>query len=228
MIHSFINKIGANVEIISSSGQAKSVLTTTNTTILQSGTASKSKSSSVNSRRKIKKVGLESEDDGSYEKIITKTKILIKKGRKSSKGGGEYYDSEEETENEIEESLDESGGSLQALRIVGVHTLYLSNTINIMHRVPKPATCVTWNGRKIKTFDGLMLSRDLYCSHTLVQDNIDGSFSIILRSCPYGSKAFCPHAIDILLQTTKYSIENKGEFFFRQHNAININVYIIN
>lgn len=42
----------------------------------------------------------------------------------------------------------------------------------------------------------------------LVKDYIDGTFSVILRSCPHDSVQPCPHAIDVFLQTQKYTFEN--------------------
>jgi von Willebrand factor type D domain len=66
---------------------------------------------------------------------------------------------------------------------------------------------MTWNGNKIKTFDGVSYTHDLVCSHTLLQD-IDGTFSIILRSCPYDSTQLCPHALEIFTQSERFTFES--------------------
>lgn len=172
-------------------------------------------SSSKSTKRRIivkhRKIGagydIDDDEDDIIEKTITKTKITIKKGHKNKrrKGG----DGEEEEYNEYVDG--ESGESLDQTQIAGTYSLYLTGNVTIRHRVPKPATCVTWNGNKVKTFDGLLYTRNLYCSHTLVQDSIDGAFSVQLRSCGNGSPQPCSHAIDILLANSKYSLENSSE-----------------
>lgn len=156
-------------------------------------------------RKKLKKEFSEDYDEEgeSYEQVITKTKITIKKGRKKKKGGkgkgDEYY-----------EDYDEEGGEYKRTRQVGVHSLYISENVTVKHRIPKPAVCHTWNGNKVKTFDGLIYKRNLYCSHVLITDRKDGTFTINLRACPRGSKQPCLHAIDITMLGTKYSFENIG------------------
>lgn len=67
---------------------------------------------------------------------------------------------------------------------------------------------MSWNGRKIKTFDGVTYNASLYCSHTLAQDSIDGSFAVILTACPVGAKQPCPHVLSILVGLTMYTFEN--------------------
>lgn len=89
----------------------------------------------------------------------------------------------------------------------GVFSLYIQQP-GIAYRTPKPSTCLTWNGNKIKTFDGVSYSHELACSHTMVQDTFDGSFSIILRACPADSVQPCPHALEIFSQSEQYTFEN--------------------
>lgn len=147
----------------------------------------------------------EEDEDESYEKIITQTKIKIKKGKKSKgKGKGKaYYEEEEEMEDEYEN-----------MEIPGIYSLYLSNDVNFKIRTPKPAICMTWNGNKVKTFDGLMYDSNLYCSHILVQDYVDGSFSVILRSCPFDADALlCSNALEIFLQDLRYTFDIDGRVF---------------
>lgn len=88
----------------------------------------------------------------------------------------------------------------------GVYSIYTSNDLSVKHRVPKPATCVTWNGNKVKTFDGLIYNHNLKCSYTLVKDRVDGSFSIIAKGCNRNEK--CSHAIEIWMANAKYIIKN--------------------
>lgn len=163
--------------------------------------------------KKIRKKGHKSydiegddEDDGSYEKIITKTKIIVKKGRKTKKTKG--YDS---GEFEYVEYEDENGNeAIDGMSAIGVQSLYISNGLMVKHRVPKPATCTTWNGNKIKTFDGLIFTPNLYCSHTLVKDRVDGTFGIFLIACPSNRQQPCPHALEIMLSNDKYLLESVG------------------
>lgn len=90
----------------------------------------------------------------------------------------------------------------------GVYSMYMSQDLEIKHRAPKPAICMLWNGNKIKTFDGVTFTHELFCSHVLVQDYRDGTFNVILRSCPYGSTQPCPHALEIFIQTEQFTFEN--------------------
>lgn len=69
---------------------------------------------------------------------------------------------------------------------------------------------MAWNGNKIKTFDGLTYVHSLVCSHTLVQDIVDGTFSIILRACPYEAIQPCPHALEVFIQNEQYTFENEA------------------
>lgn len=155
-------------------------------------------------RKKIKKKkfhNIDSYDDGDeddediYEEVITKTKTRIIKGKKKKKHGG-FYEEEEEEEEEFEQ-------------MPGTYSLYLTNEVDVVMRTPKPAVCMTWNGNKVKTFDGLIYNRNLHCSHTLVQDYIDGSFSIVLRACTYDEPAQCSYALEIFMQQNQYTVLNK-------------------
>ena len=79
--------------------------------------------------------------------------------------------------------------------------------MDVTYKTPKPSVCMTWNGNKIKTFDGVTYSHELTCSHTMVQDIVDGTFSIILRSCPLESFQPCPHALEVFMQNEQYTFE---------------------
>lgn len=78
---------------------------------------------------------------------------------------------------------------------------------SVTHLTPKAASCMTWNGNKVTTFDGVTYINDLACSHTLVQDYIDGTFNIILRACPYDSPQPCAHALEVFIQNEQYTFE---------------------
>lgn len=79
--------------------------------------------------------------------------------------------------------------------------------MDVTYKTPKPSVCMTWNGNKIKTFDGVTYSHELFCSHTMVQDIVDGTFSVILRSCPSESLQPCPHALEVFMQNEQYTFE---------------------
>lgn len=149
------------------------------------------------------------EDDGSYEKVITKTKIVVHKGRKPKKPKGH-----ESAEYEYEEYEDENE-SYNGLAAIGVQMLYISSDLTVTHRVPKPATCTTWNGNKIKTFDGLIFTPNLYCTHTLVKDRVDGTFGVFLVACPSNRPQPCPHALEILMSNNRYVLENQSMLLSR-------------
>lgn len=193
------------MEVVAGEGISKSSYNVRNVENSHSGTA----------RKKIivkhRKIGagydINDDEDDIIEQTITRTKITIKKGRKNKRR--KNGDGEEEEYYEYEDG--ESGESSGQTQFAGTYSLYLAGNVTIRHRVPKPATCVTWNGNKVKTFDGLLYTRNLYCSHTLVQDSIDGAFSVQLRSCGNGLPQPCSHAIDIFLANAKYSLENSSE-----------------
>lgn len=86
----------------------------------------------------------------------------------------------------------------------------VSQGASVIDLTPKPSVCITWNGNKIKTFDGVTYSHELICSHVLVQDFIDGTFNVILRSCPYDSVQPCPHALELFLQNEQFTFESVG------------------
>lgn len=88
----------------------------------------------------------------------------------------------------------------------GVFSMYYTQGID-MTRKPNKGVCMTWNGNKVKTFDGMIYSASLFCSHTLFHDKIDGLFSVILRNCPYGD-TFCNAALIVYLNNVKYTFEN--------------------
>lgn len=188
----------ADMEIVRGAEQSHSFSTLNQTSILSGQTSGGRKIKKI--RKKGHKYDLDDQDndDESYEKIITKT-IIVKKGRKRVKG--HRADSEEE-EYEYE---DEDSETIDGMQTIGVYSLYVTNDLSVKHRVPKAATCITWNGNKIKTFDGLIYSHNLRCSHTLVKDSVDGSFSVNLHGCSNGD---CSHIIEIWMSNTKYHLEN--------------------
>jgi hypothetical protein len=79
--------------------------------------------------------------------------------------------------------------------------------LDVTYKTPKPSVCMTWNGNKIKTFDGVTYSHELICSHTLVQDIVDATFSIVLRSCSFDATQPCPHALEIFMQNEQFTFE---------------------
>lgn len=88
----------------------------------------------------------------------------------------------------------------------GIYSMYHTQSIDLS-RKPKRGLCMTWNGNKVKTFDGMIYSSSLHCSHTLFHDKIDGLYSVILRNCPYGDTT-CNTALIVFLSNIKYTFEN--------------------
>lgn len=199
------------MQVIAGQANSQTFYKTLNRTVSSSGQRIKK----VKKKLKTKQYDFDDgdEEDG-YEKVITKTEIkIVKKKRNRGKGKGQYSEEEDE---EYEYEDDENG--LEYQLISGVYSLYLSGGVQVKHQTPKPASCMTWNGNKVKTFDGLMYTHNLYCSHTLVQDIVDGSFSVVLRSCAAEAPAHCSYALEIFLQNLKYTLENKSKkktFLFR-------------
>ena len=193
------------MEVVQGGATMQTYYKTMNRTISSSG----SSSSTVKKRRKkIRKYQVEGDDeDESYEKIITKTKITIKKGKKGKGKSGEAEYEYEEYEDGGE------AGNAEYMQMSGVYSMYLSSDVSVKYRTPKPASCMTWNGNKVKTFDGLIYTRNLYCSHTLVQDIVDGTFSVVLHSCPGSGDPWCPHGLEIYMQDVKYALKNDSKFY---------------
>lgn len=84
----------------------------------------------------------------------------------------------------------------------------MTQDLEVTFKTPKPSVCMTWNGNKIKTFDGVTYTHQLVCSHTLIQDIVDGTFNVILRACPYGAIQPCPHALELFVQSEQFTFEN--------------------
>lgn len=164
--------------------------------------ATESSHSTRSKTKQIKKVfydnGEDDYDDQSYEKIITKTKIEIKRRKKPKTNRG-YYEIEEE-----EQTLSDAEVAN------GIYSMYVSGGSDVLMRTPKAATCMTWNGNKVKTFDGLVYTSPLSCSHTLVQDVIDGTFSVIYRACPTVDATCDSTAIEIIIDNTRFTFEASG------------------
>lgn len=203
---------GAQIELIQGGGASQTFYKTFNHSYSSGSSGSKIKKI----KKKIKKkeyVFDDSNDEDGYEKVITKTEIKIVKKKKT--GGKGRYRVEGEDEYEYEEEEEGGGGDNMEYQVFsGAYSLYLSGDASITHRTPKSATCMTWNGNKFKTFDGLLYNQMLYCSHTLVQDIIDGTFSVVLKACSAEAttQVPCPFGLDVFLQNVKYSFDIKSEY----------------
>lgn len=111
-------------------------------------------------------------------------------------------------------SFDSFGQMSKYASIPGIYSMYISSDVEMTLRQPKKGICMTWNGNKVKTFDGLIYTSSLYCSHTLFHDKVNGLFSVILRNCPYG-EVNCNPALVVFLSNIKYTFENdKGTIKF--------------
>ncbi|XP_070069456.1 hemocytin-like [Drosophila takahashii] len=69
---------------------------------------------------------------------------------------------------------------------------------------PVPTICSSWNGRNIRTFDGLLYRLTLNCAHTLVNDRIYGAFHVSVKSETLES----PLTLQIQWQSVQYTLEN--------------------
>lgn len=130
------------------------------------------------------------EDSGEDEEI-EETETIIKKTIIRKKGKKKY-------------TIDEDEEFFEA---PGVYSMYMIQDLEVTYKTPKPSVCMTWNGKKFKTFDGVAYSHELICSHTLVQDLVDGTFSVIVRACPYDSGNNCPYALEIFIQNEQFTFE---------------------
>lgn len=198
------------MEVMRGNELSHSYNTVNRTTILSGNSAGRMRKVKKIRKKIEKSIDAENEDDdsGSYEKIITKTKtVIVKKGNRRLRKGKGSVENDEYEYVEYDDD-DENGDSFNGMQAIGVYSLYMSNGLTVKHRIPKPATCTTWNGNKVKTFDGLIYTHILRCSHTLIQDKIDGTFSIVLRACSNTQQEHCAHAIEIMMSNTKYILES--------------------
>lgn len=206
---------GAQIELIEDGGTSQTFYKSFNQTFSSGSSGQRIKKIKKKIKQKEYEIDDSNDEDG-YEKVITKTEIKIVKKKKT--GGKGRYQVAEGDEYEYEEIEEESGGGGAAAYQIfsGAYSLYLSGDVNIKHRTPKSATCMSWNGNKFKTFDGLLYNQPIYCAHTLVQDMIDGTFSVVLKACSIDAAlgANCPFGLDVYLQNIKYSFDIKSRFLF--------------
>lgn len=73
---------------------------------------------------------------------------------------------------------------------------------------PQLSVCSSWNGRNIRTFDGLLYRLSLNCAHTLVNDRIYGAFHVAVRSHSPES----PLSLQIQWQSAQYTLENLSKY----------------
>lgn len=81
--------------------------------------------------------------------------------------------------------------------------------VTVEEQLPKPGTCFTWGGTHYKTFDGKVFSFDSKCSHVLVRDGVDNTFSIVVQNsqnCQQYSEN-CHKVIKIYLQDKQYFLK---------------------
>lgn len=77
-------------------------------------------------------------------------------------------------------------------------------------KLPESGSCFTWSGSHYKTFDGKIYSFDSKCSHTLVRDSLDNTFSIIVLNKCSTSDNYCHRIIRIYLQDKEYILKQAG------------------
>lgn len=73
-------------------------------------------------------------------------------------------------------------------------------------KLPQPGICFAWGGTHYKTFDGKVFSFDSKCSHVLLRDSIDNTFSIVVQNSPscYENGTNCHKILKIYLDDKKY------------------------
>lgn len=97
--------------------------------------------------------------------------------------------------------------------------------------VKPSAVCATWNGDRVKTFDGLVYTGELVCSHILVEDNVDKTFAVVLKSC-LNDQDTCTPALEVTLNGETFEFRNDNEWtdqvegIFVIHSSIGLEIHI--
>lgn len=122
----------------------------------QSGSQVIKSTKKVGGKKKSKKILKEVEDE--YEEIETVVQTITKKKKKKRPANVSIRNLKknrflfEFLSQEIEyEEYEETEESAEEYQTPGVYSMYMTYT----EMSPKPSVCMTWNGNKIKTFDGL-------------------------------------------------------------------------
>lgn len=215
------------MEVIRGNEHSNTYSTVNRTTLVSGSSGGKKRIRKIHKKgHKSHNIEGDDEDGESFEKIITKTKtkIVYKKRQKAKKTKGV-----ESNEYDYEEYEDDDEG-YDKMSIIGVQSMYMSSNLTVTHRVPKSATCTTWNGNKIKTFDGLIFTPNLDCTHTMVKDRIDGTFGVFLQACPSNHPQPCPHTLEILMSNNRYVLGSQSKievfhFFKYQSQLLFITMY---
>ncbi|XP_037900754.1 hemocytin [Glossina fuscipes] len=92
------------------------------------------------------------------------------------------------------------------------YALYTTADINVtLDYSPQPAICATWGGNNVKTFDGFIYKASLSsCPHTLIIDQLDGTFDVTLKACPRGSEYGCSHSLSLYWDSILFTFENQN------------------
>ncbi|KAJ8974052.1 hypothetical protein NQ317_002298, partial [Molorchus minor] len=86
-------------------------------------------------------------------------------------------------------------------------------TVTVEQKLPKPGTCFHWGGTHYKTFDGKVYSFESKCSHILVRDAVDDTFSIVTQNhedC-YFNPIYCHKLVKIYLQDKQYFLKRSPD-----------------
>ncbi|ERL85336.1 hypothetical protein D910_02756 [Dendroctonus ponderosae] len=86
---------------------------------------------------------------------------------------------------------------------------------NFVDLVPKPGSCYAWGGSHYKTFDGKIYSFESRCSHVLLKDAIDNTFSVLIRNHPDCFKGVdpskCHKVIKVFVQGKEYFLKRSEQ-----------------
>lgn len=90
--------------------------------------------------------------------------------------------------------------------------------VTVEQKLPQPGICFAWGGTHYKTFDGKVFSFDSKCSHVLLRDSIDNTFSIVVQNSPscYENGTNCHKILKIYLDDKKYILYQSGLTFSKE------------
>ncbi|KAF5291992.1 hypothetical protein FQA39_LY14109 [Lamprigera yunnana] len=81
----------------------------------------------------------------------------------------------------------------------------LENVSPLEQKKPQPGNCYMWRKRHIKTFDGQIFSYQSSCAYTLLRDDVDNTFSVVVQeSSDCAGSDTCYTVVKIFLQNTEF------------------------
>ncbi|KAJ8945046.1 hypothetical protein NQ318_019042 [Aromia moschata] len=96
---------------------------------------------------------------------------------------------------------------------IGQHGKQEHQFVTLEPKLPSPGSCFHWGSTHYKTFDGKIYSFESKCSHILVRDGVDNTFSIVTKNhedC-YFDPVHCHTVVMIYLQDKEYYLKRSSE-----------------